>query len=1263
MMYSFRPQTAADEEFSIDTEQLPLARYQRHGTILPGALVVFAVALLCSVNLLGAQTSSGDISGTVVDPTGAVVPNAQVILTNELTAETLTTTTNASGGFVFVAVRPGTFSVKVMKAGFKELEKRDLQLTASERLSAGIFQLQVGTTTEMITVTAKGATVQTESGERSALLDANELANLSTLGRDVLNLVRLSPGVVKTGTGADQLGTQSAGAVSGMREVSNSISVDGVNGNPRGGGNRFDTPVNMEAVGEVKILLNNYQAEYGQSGGAIVNLTTKSGTQGFHGEVYYYGRNEDFNANDTFNNAVGAPRPQYRFNTIGYNIGGPVFIPDKFNTSKSKLFFFFSQEIWPTKTPGSLQFFMMPTALEKQGDFSRSVDKQGDAVTLSDPKNCGAGNQACLLNPTHLNPAFINPNTQALLNLLPTGNATPLGTAPNGGLYNFVVQAALDQPVNQQLFRLDANITDKLHMFLSGMNMSNDNRGITNSPGFNAAMQLGIPWFYDTPARHAVIDTTYTISPTMVNELTLGYSDWREKSGFANPGDAAKVQRGSASGVNLGQFNPAVNPLNLIPNATFGGGGTSAGNGFGISNAPQFNFPTRFPFNNNTGTWEYSDGLTKIWNKHTTKVGVFWQNGRYVQHPIGNQFNGTFSFDVNSANATDAGYAYANALLGNYGSYTEGSRTVYAPKWKILDWYAQDNWKLTRKLTLDYGLRFSYDFPDTLLAGDGATFVPNQYNSGQVPALFVPVKFSSLSPAQQALCAAGQKSKPASCAQNPKNPAQVLPPSAIGDFVGPFGFTGSVLNTTAGYPSTLRNSNGLLYAPRFGFAYDPFGSGKTVIRAGAGLFYNLREDAGVVGDFSTIAPVVGNTNASLGNVTSFTPNCNTLATGCANVSSLQAPQNSMIMPINHKIASTFSTNFGIQQNLGFSTVLDVSYVGTFGRHLEVTPNINESPYLTQLQAQNLDPTKTPQKFVVGGTTISQQQSIPNNLLVPTLGYASITDREYVGTSNYNALQATVNRKFNKSLEFGVSYTWSKTMSVADTGGTGTAGAIATYQNIRFWNYAEADIDRTQLLVAHYVYSLPKASRLWNNPVMKAVGDNWEWGGIAQFTSGAPQAVTISYPNLNFTGGGDGTRILLFGNPYAPSNQHSSTFQYLNTTQFALPPVASTTPGVITNPNAVPFPGMPGFTGRDTYRGPGINNWDMTLAKNIPITERVHLQFRCEAYNVFNHPSFTSMQNTATYSATTGQLTATSGFGKLTGELQPRRLQLVGRISF
>src|SRR5438309_3428402 len=229
-------------------------------------------------------------------------------------------------------------------------EKRDLVLSASDRLSAGTLRLEIGTVSETVSVVADVTPVQVDSAERSAVLDRKDISSLNSLNRDPMQLLRVLPGVVKDDNGSSGLGTEGAGTIAGVRESSNAISIDGVGGNPRGDGNKLDTPVNMDAIQEIKVVLNSYQAEYGQSAGAIVNVTTRSGTNRFHGSAYYYGRNEALNANGWINNHNGTPRGVYRFNTMGWNLGGPVYLPKLFNTNRDKLFFFFSQERWPTKT-------------------------------------------------------------------------------------------------------------------------------------------------------------------------------------------------------------------------------------------------------------------------------------------------------------------------------------------------------------------------------------------------------------------------------------------------------------------------------------------------------------------------------------------------------------------------------------------------------------------------------------------------------------------------------------------------------------------------------------------------------------------------------------------------------------------------------------------------------------------------------------------------------------------------------------------------
>ncbi|MGH9726519.1 MAG: carboxypeptidase regulatory-like domain-containing protein, partial [Candidatus Acidiferrales bacterium] len=362
------------------------------------------------------------------DPTGAVIPHAVVKLVNELNASERTTITNAQGSFVFPSLPPGTYDVTVTAQGFKIFSKQHLVLSASDQLSAGILRMEVGAESQSVTVQADGAQVQTESGERSALIDQKQMSTLLTPNRDFLNFVRVLPGVVATGTeGQDQLGIFGMDTVNGMRSEYSTVSVDGVIANTNVNKlNRVMTAPNADSISETKVLTSNYQAEDGGSSGASIDATTKSGAKSFHGSAYYFKRHEEFNANDYFNSAYWngdvQPKSQNRFNTIGYNIGGPVIIPGTgFNRNRDKLFFFFSQEIWPTVHPGDGNPLKLrvPTANERNGNFTTTVKDPSTGQPF--PNNTVTG---------------INPDMQKLLSLLPL--PTP-GYVDPSGKSNFIV--------------------------------------------------------------------------------------------------------------------------------------------------------------------------------------------------------------------------------------------------------------------------------------------------------------------------------------------------------------------------------------------------------------------------------------------------------------------------------------------------------------------------------------------------------------------------------------------------------------------------------------------------------------------------------------------------------------------------------------------------------------------------------------------------------------------------------------------------------
>jgi len=560
------------------------------------AAVVLSVCIFPAVPS-PAQTSSGTISGSVVDQSGGVVPNAEVRLINQQTNVAVTTPVRQNGEFIFPDVQPGNFTVVVTAPGYKELRKLNLHLSASQSLSAGTLVLQIGGVTETVTVSADITPIQNSSSERSDVLDDKQLDNLLAVGRDAMALLRVMPGVVVSGGangyGASSLGTSTTPTVNGVNSEYNSATIDGVTGNTRGL-NTLDTPLNLDAVKEVTVMAANYQAQYGKTAGSNINIVTKSGTQQFHGGAYYYFRNEDLNANSYFNKYNGVARPRYRYNTIGGTIGGPVYWPGHFNTSKNKLFFFVSLEYSPITSPDGLKLYTVPTPLEIAGDFSQTYSQGNVNQVLRNIKMPGQLQTAC--QPTRtpgagcytgnkIPASQINAQTQALLKILydNTIGLNPSWAAANraitAGNYNYTTNYSADKPVNQEVFRIDYYPTEKLHMFGRG-----DLETVNNNSYASPANSL--PWLmkvnYKTTNPNFVFNVVYTFSPTLVNELNMGTAGWSETQLY-NQSDLAKAQLNS-SGYNIPALYPGVNPLNLLPAVTFG-----------LTNSANFGWDSRFP--------------------------------------------------------------------------------------------------------------------------------------------------------------------------------------------------------------------------------------------------------------------------------------------------------------------------------------------------------------------------------------------------------------------------------------------------------------------------------------------------------------------------------------------------------------------------------------------------------------------------------------------------------------------------------------------
>ncbi len=1161
-------------------------------------IVLFGVALLCALSAR-AQTSTGMISGRVLDQQGGVVPGAEVVLTQTETGVTLQTVTDETGNFVFPAVQPGKYTIAIGMPGFKRLEQKDLILTSSERLFAGNLRLEIGEQNQSITVLAEATPIQLTSQERSAMLNDHQLGMLASVGRDYMQLLKTLPGVTyDTSRGSGSLGTTTAPYVSGIKSDYVSMGIDGVVANNRGLGNS-ENMINLDAVAEVKILMGNYQAEYGKNAGAIINVVTKSGTQDFHGTGYWFKRHEMFNANDWDNNRTGAAKGRYRYNTIGGNIGGPISFGG-FNPNKDKLFFFFSTEYQPNKSPSTSRFWV-PTELERNGDFSQSFEPLSTKkIPVKDPLTGKAF-------PNDLIPANrIEQSMQRLLKIFPLPTA---GYVSTDGKTNYQVTTDNNQPKNQELLRIDFNPTEKLRTYFRGMDMSTINDGRTSTANSNS---WGVRQSYDTTNPNIAVNVTYLFSPTLVNELSLGMSRWTEVQSISDA-ELDKIRKDKV-GYTLGQLYPQNNPLNVVPGVSF--------SGLPYSSVVSTGYDGRFPMENYVNAFSISDGISKVFSQHTLKTGVYLEYAEYLQRHHGSNFTGNFAFGRNTSNPNDAGHAFANALLGEFNTYTEVTQRVhYQPINKVAEWYVQDNWRVAKRLTLDYGLRFTYDIPQYLKYDIGGNFYPELYDASKMALLYIP----AINPANKKRMAQDPITK------------LYYPADYIGKFVPGSGnpYVGSVPAGTSGLPRGFVESNGLLYAPRLGFAWDPFGDGKTAIRAGVGVYYNARPRSGQMGDMSFNPPTQARPVQYYGNTRTF-----------LNSSGLLSPSsfNRVIQP-DAKMPVIYQMSFGIQRSIGFDTVVDVAYSGNVGNYLGQRRQLNQIPYGAKFAPWNID------------TTVSGNKPLPDSFLRPYVGYEGLPYLEFGSESSYHSLQTQVRRNFRSGLQYVVAWTWSKAMNYGS--GDDYQSEVAAYLDHRFWDYAPAGYDRTHQLTGNWVWDVPKASRVLNNPLTRWVLDNWQLAGTCAFVSGTPRSISYSTTTAeDVTGGGDGSSLVLLGEAQLPKDE-KTLLRYFDTGVFRKPVAGNaTTPGEVGSGAAVR---------RYAFRGPGINNWDLSFVKNIPVTEGIKMQFRWEMYNAFNHTQFDSVDTAARFdntpnSATFGQQTSKT-FGQINGATNSRVMQGSLRISF
>ncbi|HZL57966.1 MAG TPA: hypothetical protein VFC21_12830, partial [Bryobacteraceae bacterium] len=843
--------------------------------------------------------------------------------------------------------------------------------------------------------------------------------------------------------------------------------------------------------------------------------------------------------------------------TGGGSIGGPVYIPKKFNTNKNRVFFFFNDQYSYQGNPGGLQKLTVPTALERTGDFSQTVT---------------TGNNPAVI------PIFMpGTKTQFPGNRIPASQQSPLGLklmsifplpnfsdrATSGGNYNFLYQNTPKTRREEYTYRMDFALTDKLRLY------GRDNQINNLQSGYSIGVLPGPPWglvegFYNSHSTTPSINLVYTISPTLINELTFGINHWDEPGGPLDSTQLAKAQRATYGLQGLGQWYPAANAYDYLPIMSFSD----------VPNAAGFSYDSRTPISGATTIFTLSDNLTKVIGRHTLKTGVVFTRSRAWKGNQGSAFSGNFSFGKDTNNPLDANYGYANAILGNFDTYTESSARPGADfRAGAFEEYIQDSWRVNNRLTLEFGIRLTSWIPWHQRSNVESAFDPAAYDPKNALKLYTP----------------GLSSTGARVAVNPLTGAQ-LPPVYIGAIVPGVGniLDGIVLAGKPGVPEGETHVQLITPGPRFGFGYDVFGDGKTAIRGGFGIsaLPQTQIDTGL----QNLPPNNYTPKTYYGTLTSFLNTAGTLFP--SNVKGHDWSQ----------LAQSYSFSLGAQREVGFATVIDVAFVGNLGRHLLQSVNLNTLPYGARFLASSQDPTTG--------------KPLADSFLTPYIGLGSITYAEPVGTSNYYALQTQANRRFSHGLEFKANWTWSKSLDY----GSGDNNGLPLYASRRLLSYGLSSFDRTFITNIAGLWEIPGSQHL-TNPFVKAALGNWNLSSTITFASGAPTGVGFStVQGTDLIGGGDGQRINVNGNPQLAYGVRNGV-EFFNTSVFSAPAL-----------------GYIGNAPRDVFRGPGQNQFDLATFKDFTLHERVKMQVRGEFYNAFNHTQFSGVDTSAKFDLNTGAQT-------------------------